>query len=123
MMEIAVTSALKAYSGLDALIDGRVFPILIPQDKDLPSLAYMKVANYDMETIDCSDSSSTRSRLQIDVIAVKYSEAKAVAKQVRLAMQSSTEFNAVKITDRDLGSSNPDIFRVLLEFDIFYIEV
>ena len=122
-METAVVTALKAHAGLTALISGRVYPVIIPQNKALPALAYMKVSNYDMETMDCSDSSTTHSRLQIDVIAVKYSEVKAVAKQVRLAMQSSTEFQAVKITDRDLASDNPDVFRVLLEFNVWFKEV
>ena len=122
-LETAVYSELRSHAGLSALIDDRVYPRQIPQDQQLPAIAYFRASTGDNSTLACGDSDLVTARIQIDVVSESYLEAKSVAKQVRKAMSDASLFKSVKQQDKDMPGMNPDYHSVMLEFNVWFKEV
>lgn len=121
-LESEVYSALTGHSGLSSLTGDRVYPRQIPQNIELPAIAYLRVFTRDLSTLDSGDSCTQAVRMQIDIVSDSYQEVRAVAVQVRDAMNTASAFASVKQQDRDLTGNNPDYHRVMLEFNVWYKE-
>lgn len=81
-IEEAVVSRMQGYASLTALIGTRLFPLIVPQDADLPAIAYQKISS--PKTISHGgDSHLAQSRIQFTIQADTYSDAKSVSGQLR----------------------------------------
>ena len=81
-IEEAVVVRMGGDAGLTALIGTRLFPLRVPQDADMPAIAYQKISS--PKTHSHSGSSHlAQSRIQFTCEADDYATAKAVANAVR----------------------------------------
>ena len=92
-LEQAVYAYLSGFAGLTALVGNRIYPRRLPQDANYPAVTYQRISRLPIRT--SGTVPATRSRFQFtcwgaDVPGVKsgYDQAKAVAEQVRLALQN-----------------------------------
>ena len=75
---------LDNYAGLSAEIDDRLYPLLLPQGATLPAVVYKRISTPRM--LELENSFLPHPRFQFDVFAGSFPRAKAVAEQVRLAL-------------------------------------
>lgn len=61
MIEEALVSILKAHAGLNALVSGRVYPVLLPQPPTLPAVTYQLISDERDYTLDGDDGTRTAS--------------------------------------------------------------
>lgn len=83
-VEEDIFSFLTGNSAVAALVGRRVYPLTIPQDEDLPAVAYRRV---DTPRIYSHDGYSglARPRFQFDCVGTSYASASQVATAVRVA--------------------------------------
>lgn len=84
-IEEALYAHLVADAGVAALISTRVYPLSIAQDVALPAIAYQRISG-PRQRYHSGPSAMAEARIQITCQAAKYTQAKALAKAVRLAM-------------------------------------
>jgi len=87
-MEIgeALYAHLAATTALSALIGTKIYPVSGPQNVDLPMVTYQMISGIRIHA-SISDPGLTRPRFQISSWSTSYSICKAVATQVRIALQ------------------------------------
>jgi hypothetical protein len=81
VIEEAVVARMLADSALAALIDQRLYPLVIPQDVALPAVAYQKIDSPKTSS-HSGRSDLARSRFQFACLAATYAGAKALASAV-----------------------------------------
>lgn len=100
-IEEAVYHRLTTFAGLEALIDDRAYPLVLPVDVTLPAVAYQTISSIPKHSM-VGPSGLTETRVQISTVAADYASAKVVDRQVRAA------FDAVSFTAL-LTSSDPGV--------------
>ena len=85
-VEAAIKSRLGGYGGLSALVASRVYPLHLPQRPTLPAVTYQRIDG-PREHAMGADPGLAHPRIQVDSWAASYASAKAVATQVRGALQ------------------------------------
>ena len=127
-VEDAIYSRLIGFAGLSALVGIRVYPSLLPQKVTYPAVRYSRVSGERLRS-HSGASGLAMPRFQIDAWAETYDEAKAVAKQIRLALDNfSGTVATVKIhaafldSDRDLYDDKAEVFAVSADYTIAHQE-
>lgn len=135
MIELAIVARLTGWPDLKAMIGDRVYPLRAPQNATAPFIIYQRVTGPRLRSL-LGGSGMANPRMQIDSYGLTYAQAKAVAKQVRLALDNFrgtvplSDGQSVKVgaasleTDRDLidGNMDPELFRVLQEYSFWHEE-
>lgn len=128
MIEAALYSRLTGFAGLSALVSTRVYPATAPQDPTFPLIVYNRISGSRFESL-AGSSGLARPRFQFDVYATTYSSAKAVAEQIRLALQgfrgtvASVDIQAVNYNgDSDNYEEDSELYVVSLDFEIIHAE-
>lgn len=135
MIEQAIYARLAAFSGLSALVGTRIYPLFAPERPVSPFVIYQRISAERTGSI-YGPSNIAIPRFQIDAYATTYAGAKAVATQVRLALDNyrgtvsytggSTKIRcAVLANDLDLyeDSIQPDpLYRVSMDFMVYHDE-
>lgn len=85
-VEQDIYAFLIANSGVAALVGTRIYPLMIPQDADLPAVAYRRIDTPRHYSHD-GYSGLARPRFQFDCVGSSYSSARALAAAVRVAFQ------------------------------------
>ena len=100
-------------------VEGRVYPLIMPQNCPKPALVYHVINKRDESSMSgwCEEDESTKYRVQLDVYSEHYAEQKAIAKEVKTALKSF-EFGVKEITSRDLFEADTELYRELIEFKI-----
>lgn len=99
-IEQGLYTHLAADGGVSALVSTRIYPQVIPQDVDLPAIAYQKISAPRDHTHD-GPSGLVRARMQITCAGASYAVAKTLSEAVRAALDGfsgtmgSTTVNAV----------------------------
>lgn len=108
-LEEAIVSRLEGFAGLSVLVVKRIYPLVIPvTDKTYPAVTYQRVAAERWSAI-ASDVGIAQPTIQIDSWGRSYTEAKSVAKQVRLALQRWDAVEAgVTVLDATIESEIDD---------------
>ena len=120
--EIVLLRTLREDAGLSALVGNKVFALVIPQGTKLPCITFQRIGGMPANTLS-GHSGLEEIDLQIDVWALDYDEAKAIAKAVRAAMPpSGPRFSAHLIEDQDLYEDGTNYFRVNMEFKVWFLE-
>ena len=109
----------------------RIYPNLLPQNSTLPAVRYARVAATRVSAMG-ADPGNAMARFQIDAWAATYDQARAVAAQVRLALQRWRQASAPKIEDTffvneietvEPGAGDQKTFhRVALDFEIHHVD-
>jgi hypothetical protein len=126
-VETELFTRLTTYPGLNALVGTRVYPNKLPQDPTLPALSYRRVSAVRPSAMG-SDIGLARARFQVDVWAATYASARAVAEQLRQALQRwrTTTGTIVQdsfvLNETDLYEDTTEIHHVAMDFEINYEE-
>lgn len=114
-VEEAVQTALAGHSAVIAACGGRVYPLQIPQGKLLPAVVYQRVTTSPDTTLQGYQSESVT--VMVNSFALKFSDAKALAKAVRAAM-AGAPLKAEFLSERDIinDSNGTSVFCVSAEF-------
>lgn len=114
-VEEAVQTALAGNAAIIAVCGGRVYPLQIPQGKLLPAVVYQRVATSPDTTLQGYQSESVT--IMVNSFALKFSDAKALAKAVRAAMAGAA-IKAKFLNEQDIinDSNGTSVFCVSAEF-------
>lgn len=123
-----VRTYLLAQPDIAAIVGDGAYPLFIPQGREPPCLVYQQVDASRQVTYDGTNGLVGAS-LQVDCLAVRYADARALADAVRDAltdysgdMAGTTVRNCFIVADQDLSDIEPGFFRVSLNFDLWYVE-
>lgn len=125
MLEQAIYSYISTYPGLIALVGSRIYPLVMPQNPTYPTVVYSRVSR--VYEKDLSGTAWNQSRMQFSVYATKYSDAKAVAEQIRAAFRDyKGEINGINImladvtNEIDLYEPDTALYHVLVDILIIH---
>lgn len=115
-------AAVQAHCG--ATPGTRIHPLVLPQDPTLSAITYQRIANDPMYSSDGADGLD-RVRMQLDVWAASYEGAKQLVRAVKNALEAaqSAAFSAQLLTENDFYENAPRLYRVSLDYSIWYAEV
>lgn len=127
-LEVALHSRLFAYSGLRALISIRIYPLILPQNPTYPAITYQRIDGPREHCIS-EDAGMAHPRIQIDSWGKRVGDTKAVATQVRGALQrwndstsSPAVLDCLLECDEDSYESETNIYRVRQDWICWYRE-
>lgn len=75
--------------GVKAIIEERIYPLMLPQKSLLPAVTYQKVSGERLHSLQ-GDTGYTMPVFQISSRAETYAQCKALAEQIRLSLQNFT---------------------------------
>lgn len=131
-LQEALTTYLKAYAGLTALISTRLFPDEIPQGTTLPAVFYINISDVKSHTL-TGQLALESPMIQYTVYASTKPSARAVANQIKAALKdyvgtlSGVTIQYIRlINELSNKYTSPDgtirVFTHDLEFQINYIK-
>ena len=134
-VEAEIFTRLKDFAGLSALVSDRIYPVTMPQEVEMPAVSYRRVSAERISAMGV-DTGLVRARFQVDCWSGEHSdgtvgtfdEAKAVAKQVRLALQRWRNTSGTVVQDtfmkgeQDLHEHDTKTYHAALDFEIIYEE-
>lgn len=129
-IETAVYTQLKNHSGLANLCSTRCYPIMLPQSPTLPATTYARVSTV-REQMFGGPAGLARPRFQVTAWGSTFSSARAVATQVRAALDGFTgligssggvQGDATLINEIDLIDPETGWYYVVLDFEIWHNE-
>lgn len=116
-IEVTLFSHLSNQTELNALIDGRIYPLLMPQDSAMPAVIYTVVNNRELQSINYREAYGFDIRIQIDCYSKSFSEVLSVKEAVRSAMHEF-KYKAHDFNSRTLYEPEAKLHRQLIEFYI-----
>ena len=118
---------LDNHAGLSGEVDSRIYPNLLPQDPTLPAVVYHRISTPRLVALERS--LLPQGRFQFDCWAETFQEAKAVAEQVKLALDvysgaMGDETVEVSLIDDERDDYEPETkrWRSMVEVVIWYEE-
>jgi len=99
-----------------ALVNERVYPLLMPQDCEKPALVYTIINDSDSRCIN-GGSTGFKMRVQIDCYANSYLKAKELKDSVKTALYSF-EYYPYDLNSRDIYEENAELHRQLIDFNL-----
>jgi hypothetical protein len=87
VVESLIYNRLSTFAGLSALVNTRVYPLILPQGVTYPAVTYQRTGSEPRESCMLSDSGFAYGLFRVIAWDNTYAGARAVAKQVRLALQ------------------------------------
>lgn len=115
MTEAEVYSLLKNDAGVNALVSGRVYPLVAPQNVAKPYVTYQVVSGLKFQ---CMGGQIYQGdfRFQIDVWSTTYSNVKAISEAVKNCLIGFKDSNNINIID---GYENEtQLFRQIIDFNL-----
>ncbi len=70
-------------------VEGRVFPLTMPQDTNKSCVVYKILSNYDTTGISCTQPINTRFFVQVDVLAKTYAESASLMEEVKQVLRDN----------------------------------
>jgi hypothetical protein len=127
-LETVLFTRLSTYAGLIALTSTRIYPLIMPQNPTLPAVTYQRIDG-PRESAFSAEMGLAHPRIQVDSWAKTYAGAKAVATQVRTALQrwSSEAVDPVVLdclleSDGDEYEPDANIYRVRQDWIVWHRE-
>ena len=124
-VEEAIFTRLTTHAGTTALVVLRVHFNKLPQDVTYPAIRISRVSAERFRSHSGGTNLLTMTNFQIDAWAETYSEAKALAKQIRLALDffsgtvTTVVIQGVELTnDRDLYDDKAEVYAVSADYTI-----
>jgi len=116
-----IYSALSNYAGLTALVPAdRIRPATggHAQQGEKPYIIYQRVGNTPEWTL-TGDGGRDNDRYQIDVYGLTPIEVSSIEVQVRLAMETATNFQIGRVFSGNTYEPETNLHRVLLDFSVW----
>ena len=132
MWAVDLTAYLKADATINAAVNGRVYPNIVPQGSAFPALSYNQVSGVRLRNVSDGPTGRAMPRLTINSWATKYLAARSLADAVRQRLDGITgtigSMTGVRITmDNEFDSFEEEagtggIHRVLQDYIASFIE-
>lgn len=131
--EKVVYERLTTHAGVSGLVGTRVYPLVLPQNPTYPCIMYQRVSSSRVQGVH-SDPGMAQVTVRIVCLDHEYNDVKALAEQVRLALErygssiAGTLIAGVNVYDILMGSEadayeeDLDVFSHSLEFTIIHQE-
>lgn len=123
---------LSTFAGLTALVSTRVYAYKIPQGATLPAVTFQRISTARSLTHDTSGAGGDLSspRFQFDAWATTYSSAKAIANQLRAALNgkkgtiaTGVSINAALVEDeRPSYEPETNIYQISCDYFIWHVD-
>lgn len=113
MIEKDLFSHLSTQVGL---VDGRVFPLIMPLNSLMPSIVYTIINNRDLIAVN-KGKFGGEVRVQVDCYAKTYFEVKQLKEQVKQELYNFKYFPN-SLNSRDLFEENAKLYREIIDFKI-----
>ena len=114
-LEPKIYTLLAADNPVKGLVGTRIYPMILPQDPVLPAITYQRISGGQVNSM-AGYGGLENPRVQIDVMASTYAGCKTLAGYVFTAMEGSTTFQAVMISDQDIHEPELECFRISMDF-------
>lgn len=132
MLAEGLATFLKDDSDISALVDGRVYPLRIPQrvgkDQSMPCLVYQRVGAVRNQSF-CGTDQLVAASYQIDSYAIRYQDAVQLSEAVAVVLLDYTGDMGDTHVDRvfleseiDLNDIEPGLYRVSQTYIIWHKE-
>ena len=112
------------YTALAVLVDGRAYPMKLPERAVFPAITYFQVSNAEGNTMDGYDK-TIEGRWQISCWAETYGAAKALAEQVKVAIRafsgSITQIVKKSYLANEADLYEPDVKLYNIPVDFFFL--
>lgn len=132
MMLSDLVTFLENDAGISALIGTRIYPQILPQDPTFPAITYSQTSGVRDRVIREGPSGRARPRITINCWGERYSQARALADAVRIALDGyrgimgSTDVGGVRLDNEfDLFEEEAGIkgiHRTIQDFIISFVE-
>jgi hypothetical protein len=119
MIEELIYSNLSTATSVTALVVDRIYPLLMPQDPTLPAVTYQRISDNPINSLS-GHGGLDNPRIQIDCWATSYSGVKTLSNAVIKAMDSSTAYKSLRMSDQDLYEDGTEIYRVSMDFSCWF---
>ena len=117
-IEQTIYSELVAATGLNALIGTRVYPLVAPEGATMPAIVIQRISGGQISSLG-GFSGLERPRFQFSCYGDTYGAAKNAARQLRIAIEDSTNLKAVCENDIDQYDKDAKLFRSTVDFYIW----
>lgn len=121
-IEEALYAYLSSYANLTAIVGTRIYPLILPQSPILPAITYSKVSGPRVNSKDGA-SGLAYPRFQFSCWAKSYGQAKQVAEQIRLALDTFPSGRAFIENEQDIYEPDTGIHHIPIDFIIWHTEV
>ena len=124
-METTLYTRLSTYAGLTALVSTRIYPLIMPQGVTYPAVTYQRIATEPRESCMVEDVGWARARVQVTAWADTFTSAKAIAAQVRAALQRWTTTGiqgTFIIAEYDLYDDEAYKYGAAIDAEVVYTE-
>ena len=115
MTEVQVYNLLKNDSGVKALINERVYPLVAPQNVTKPYITYRVINGLKIQCLGGQIYQGDY-RMQLDCFALTYSNAKAISKAVKDCLIGFMASNSINIMDD--FEDETQLFKQIIDFKI-----
>lgn len=125
MIEATLYNRLSTYAGLTALVGTRIYPLIMPQGVTYPALVYQRISTVPRYACMGTDVGLVRTRIQVTAWGDTFAEVKAIANQVRQALQ---RWNPTGVQDTfivgeyDLFDETAEKFGAAVDAEVIYEE-
>jgi len=99
------------------LLQGRIYPLIIPQNTQMPAAVYTVINNRDDQCTTTGQAYKSVQRFQIDIYANTYKEVQQITTAVKSALYSFPNV-PFEISNRDGFETDSELFRQIIEFKI-----
>ena len=126
MIEATLYTRLSTFAGLTALVSTRIYPLICPQGVTYPAVTYQRISTMPREVAMGSDPGIARARIQVSAWGVTYSSVKAIADQIRLALErynTTGIFGTFIIAENDLYDEEALKYGVAVDAEVMFSEV
>lgn len=113
-IEAGIYAYLIANSGVFALVGTRIYPQVIPQDAEMPAMAYQRISG-PRDHSHSGPSGLVVARMQLTCMAASYDGAKALGEAVRAAMDGYSGTMGTVTVDACLLDNEIDSFAAVFE--------
>jgi len=127
-LETVLQTRLSTFAGFTALVGTRVYPLKLPQKPTMPAVTYQRIDGVRESGI-ANEHGMAHPRIQVDSWASSYGGAKAVAEQVRQALERWSDTTTTPVIldsfidgDTDLYESDVELYRVSMDYIVWYRE-
>lgn len=119
--ETVLLTTLRENEDLTALVGQKIFALYVPQGTKLPCVVFYRIAGRPANTLS-GFSGLEQIHLQIDALATRYAEAKAIAKAIRAALPQQGPWGAHLDIDNDVYESESGYYRVIMDWTVWFCE-
>lgn len=100
VLETKIYTALTGNATIAAVVNSRIYPLVIPQNPTLPAITYQRVSGQHINTLD-GFANLENAHIAISIYATRYDSAKELAEDVHKTMDEARTFRALLSNDAD----------------------